>query len=154
MSSHAAWLARHVKLMRASYLRTTERFLLDPDTPDEEAVAFLKSAPYALVSHDTQADPVFNYANDTALALFQMDWDTLTRLPSRYSAEPDHREDRARLLAQVSEHGYIDDYAGIRIASTGQRFRIHRATVWNLWDEDGKPYGQAALIPSWEMLSD
>jgi hypothetical protein len=34
----------------------------------------------------------------------------------------------------------------VRIASDGSRFMIHKATVWNLLDEQGQAYGQAALI--------
>jgi hypothetical protein len=37
--------------------------------------------------------------------------------------------------------GFIDDYAGVRIARTGRRFLIQRATVWNLTDDQGQRCG-------------
>jgi len=56
------------------------------------------------------------------------------------------------LLAQVTEHGFIDDYSGIRISKSGRRFRIGRATVWNLVTERGEPCGQAATFDRWNYL--
>jgi predicted DNA-binding protein (UPF0251 family) len=52
----------------------------------------------------------------------------------------------------VAEHGYVDDYTGIRVAKSGWRFRILRATIWNLLDASGRRVGQAASIPAWEPL--
>jgi hypothetical protein len=109
-------------------------------------------APFVLVSHGTEADPVLNYGNATALALWEMSWDELTRTPSRLTAEAPNREERARLLATVTQHGYIDNYSGIRISKNGRRFRITRATVWNLLARDCKPAGQAAMFSQWEFL--
>ena len=51
------------------------------------------------------------------------------------------REERARLLETVARRGFIDDYSGVRISKTGRRFRIIRATVWNLLAEDSRPCG-------------
>lgn len=112
----------------------------------------LFEAPFALVAHDTRPDPVFMYANQTALDLFALDWDAFTKLPSHRSAEPVNREERARLLAEVTRNGFIADYAGVRIASTGRRFRIEQATVWNLVDAAGVYRGQAATFSRWTDL--
>jgi hypothetical protein len=109
-------------------------------------------APFVLVSHGTEADPVLNYGNAAALALWQMTWEELTSTPSRLTAEAPNREERARLLAAVTARGLIDDYSGVRISKTGRRFRIARATVWNLLAEDGGRCGQAAMFDSWEFL--
>jgi hypothetical protein len=83
-----------------------------------------------------------------------MDWDTLVRTPSRQTAEPVHRVERAAFLARVRENGFVDDYSGIRISKNGRRFRIRRATVWNLDDADGRYAGQAATFAEWEFLGD
>jgi predicted DNA-binding protein (UPF0251 family) len=56
------------------------------------------------------------------------------------------------LLAAVTARGFIDDYSGVRISQTGRRFRITRATVWNLISETGRPCGQAAMFDRWEFL--
>ena len=93
-----------------------------------------------------------NYGNAAALALWEMSWPELTRTPSRLTAEAPNREERARLLAAVTAHGFIDDYSGIRISKSGRRFRIARATVWNLLDERGNYAGQAAAFSQWEFL--
>ena len=109
-------------------------------------------APFVLVSHGTEADPVLNYGNATALALWEMSWDELTRTPSRLTAEAPNREERAKLLEGVTRCGFIDDYAGVRISKSGRHFKISNATVWNLLTEDGRPCGQAAMFAQWEFL--
>ena len=109
-------------------------------------------APFVLVSHGTEADPVLNYGNAAELSLWEMSWAELIRTPSRLTAEAPNREERARLLAAVTAQGFIDDYSGVRISKTGRRFRLQRATVWNLLAEDGKPAGQAAMFDRWEFL--
>ena len=92
-------------------------------------------APFVVVSHGTEADPILNYGNAAALALWEMSWEELTRTPSRLTAEAPNREERARLLDVVTKRGFIDDYSGVRISKSGRRFRISRATVWNLISE-------------------
>jgi hypothetical protein len=67
-------------------------------------------------------------------------------LPSRLSAEPLARDERARLLARVTEFGFVDDYSGMRISGRNKRFMITNATVWNLLDADGVYRGQAAAF--------
>jgi len=145
--------SRHVAILRDSYRRWMGRDLLPFPLDETDAVQWLEGAPFALVSHGTEDDPVFNYANRTALQLFEMSWDVMTALPSRLSAGPMDRAERARLLERVARDGYIDDYSGIRVTGSGRQFRIARATVWNLLDEWGHDYGQAALIPEWSHLS-
>ncbi len=110
------------------------------------------AAPFVLVSHGVEADPVLNYGNASALKLWEMPWEALTRTPSRFTAEAPNREERARLLAAVTANGFIDDYSGIRISKSGRRFRIAQATVWNLLDERGNYAGQAAQFSNWEFL--
>ena len=81
-----------------------------------------------------------------------MDWPSFVQLPSRLSAEPVLRDERARLLEQVARDGCITDYAGVGISSTGRRFRIEQAVVWNLIDEDGVCHGQPAAFDRWQPL--
>jgi len=121
------------------------------DAQDDLADALWR-APRVIVAHGTEADPVFFYGNRLALQAFDMDFASFTRLPSRYSAEPLAREERARLLERVSRDGFIDDYAGVRISASGKRFRIERAVVWNLVDRAGGHHGQAATFSHWQPL--
>jgi hypothetical protein len=120
---------------------------------DDARYQTLWSMPRVLVSHGIQEDPVFWFGNQAALTLWELDWASFTRTPSRYTAEAPLRDERARLLDQVTRHGFIDDYAGIRISRTGKRFRIRQAVVWNLRDERGDLAGQAASFTDWEFLT-
>jgi hypothetical protein len=130
----------------------TGRELLPGISDPVELAQKVFEAPFVLVSHGTEADPILNYGNAAALALWEMSWAELTRTPSRLTAEAPNREERARLLAAVTARGFIDDYSGIRISKTGRRFRIAQATVWNLLAENGQPAGQAAMFSRWEFL--
>lgn len=146
----------HVRLMAASFAGWTGRSLFpdrDPASASPELLArWLYEAPFVVVSHGIEVDPVLNYGNRRALELWETTWEVLTQMPSRLTAEAPSREERARLLARVTQHGFIDDYSGVRISAKGRRFRILRAVVWNLVDDGGVYRGQAATFSSWEFL--
>jgi hypothetical protein len=110
--------------------------------------------PVVVLSHGTEDDPVLNYGNAAALALWERDWDTFTSIPSRLTAEPLLREERDRLLKQVADQGYVDDFSGVRISSTGRRYFVRGGIVWNLIDEHGVYQGQAAAFASYEELTE
>lgn len=139
-----------LQLLVDSYQRLTGRPLLNGD-PTDLATA-LWHAPRVVVAHGTQADPVFFYGNALALQAFEMEFAEFVALPSRFSAEPVARAERAALLARVSRDGFIDDYAGVRISARGRRFQIEQAVVWNLIDADGLCHGQAASFAEWRDL--
>jgi hypothetical protein len=133
----------------ASHLALTGRALVDPAA---DPVRALWEAPLAIVAHGTEADPRFFFASRVALARFAMAAEQFLGMPSRFSAEAPLREERQALLERVSRAGFIDDYAGVRIAADGRRFRIEAATVWNLVDADGRIHGQAAAFSRWTEL--
>src|SRR5690349_5670762 len=137
-------VVRHSLCLVRSYRHFTGRELLPGVTDALDVSRRLFEAPFVQVSHGTEADPVLNYGNATALGLWEMSWEELTRTPSRFTAEVPNREERARLLAAVTAKGFIDDYSGVRISKSGRRFLIRQATVWNLITEAGAPCGQAA----------
>jgi hypothetical protein len=109
-------------------------------------------APFVVVSHGTQTDPILNYGNQMALQLWEMTWADFTQTPSRLTAEPINREERQQILQQVTQRGYVDDYCGIRISKQGKRFLIEKAIVWNLSDRQGKFCGQAATFSHWQVI--
>jgi hypothetical protein len=148
---HNSYLADHAHLLLESYERLLGAPLLPHGDRAQRARA-LYEAPFIVVSHDTATDPVFNYANLAAQRLFELDWDRFVRLPSRLSAGPVHRAERRRLLDIVTRKGYIDDYSGIRVTSSGRQFRIESAVVWNVSYGDGRPAGQAACFDRWTFL--
>lgn len=147
------WIEQ-TQLLLDSYRRWVGCELIDRSGSREEQAQRLFESPVVVVSHGTQSDPILNYGNRTALELWNMDVDTLLQTPSRLTAEPVHRDERAQLLERTTRDGYVDDYRGIRIASSGRRFVIERATVWNLLDASGQRVGQAATFSEWVWLND
>lgn len=146
------YLHPHLLILHNSLQHWTGRSLLDTSMNPAETARAIYEAPFVLLSHSTEADPIFNYANQCAQRLFQLGWDEFVQMPSRLSAEAPNREAREQLLEQVSTQGYIDNYRGIRIAATGQRFYIEQALVWNLLDGKGNHHGQAAMFGKWSLI--
>lgn len=142
----------HVQLLLDSFARLLGRELVPREGTSAEQAERLFRAPFVVVSHGTEADPVLNYGNAAALALWEMDWATLSSTPSRLTAEPVHRDERARLLARTRTVGFVDDYSGVRISASGKRFLIERAIVWNLAAAGGVHRGQAATFDHWTPL--
>jgi hypothetical protein len=143
---------QHAQLLLDSYARWLHRDLVPRTGSPREQAHALFEAPFVVVSHGIEADPILNYGNRTALGLWEMDWTALTQTPSRQTAEPVHRDERAQLLLRTTRDGYVDDYRGIRISSTGQRFQIEQAIVWNLVGPSGEYLGQAATFATWQQL--
>lgn len=110
-------------------------------------------SPFVVTCHGNEADPIFCYGNQKALELFETDWDTLIKMPSRQSAEQMHRSERTEMLKRALQQGFIDDYQGIRISTKGIRFRIENCTIWNVQDSKGNPFGQAASFAHWQILA-
>jgi hypothetical protein len=152
----AAWRehgwVQHTQLLLDSYRRWLGHDLIPRAGDPEVDAQTLFTAPFVVVSHGTQADPVLNYGNQAALSLWEIDIPRLLQTPSRLTAEPVHREERARLLERTARDGYVDDYRGVRITTTGRRFLIDRATVWNLVTPAGDYAGQAATFSAWTWL--
>ncbi|MFD2327639.1 MEKHLA domain-containing protein [Cohnella sp. GCM10020058] len=144
-------LERHSRLLMDSYLKLTGKTLVEAET-ESCAAERLYEAPFALLSHGTEADPVLNYGNRTALTLWEMTWQAFTAMPSRLTAEPLERSVREAFMENVRIKGYSDGYEGVRISGSGKRFRIEQAVVWNLIDEKGAYRGQAAMFPGWTWL--
>lgn len=135
--------AAYAALLADSFQHLTGRALCAGDPAQA-----LWDLPQPLVSHGTEADPVFRYANRAALALWEMDWEAFTRLPSRLSAQDDPgiQTDRSRYLREAAQRGWVADYTGIRVSATGRRFRIADTILWTVTDAAGTRHGQAALI--------
>jgi PAS domain S-box-containing protein len=136
------------RLLADSYARLLGRPLVPHAMPVAEATEWLyESAPFAVLAHNTEPDPVFMYGNKAAQRRFGYTWDEITRLPSRLSAEAPNREERQQFLERVQRLGYEAGYKGVRITKTGERFMIEEATLWQLVDADGTLHGQAVVIP-------
>jgi hypothetical protein len=142
----------HTGILARSLEHWTGRELVSDASGPVEISQAVFEAPFVVVSHGTEPDPVLNYGNQAALRLWEMSWEDLTATPSRFTAEAPNREERARLLEAVHQHGYINDYCGVRISKSGRRFRIERAIVWNLVTAGGALCGQAAMFDQWHYL--
>jgi hypothetical protein len=147
-----SWIRRSFELM-SSFEVLLKRPLLPVQGTESQQAHQLFFAPYVIVAHGTEDDPILNYANQMALQLWEMDLATILKTPSRETAEPVHRDERADMLTRTSRDGFIDDYQGIRITASRRRFLIAQAIVWNVTDNEGNNSGQAATFANWEMLS-
>ena len=145
------WIC-HTQIMLNSFRRFVGRELIQRTGDVQEEAQVVFEAPFVVVSHGTQDDPVLNYGNNTALRLWETDIPALTSMPSRLTAEPMHRDERAQLMTRAARDGFVDDYRGIRISCTGKRFLIEQAIIWNLLDDDGIRVGQAATFSDWKPL--
>lgn len=145
------WVA-HTRLLLDSFRRWLGRDLISRTGTAVDQARELFLTPFVVVSHGVEADPILSYGNRAALELWEFDIATLLKTPSRLTAEPAERDDRARLLERTTRQGYADDYEGVRISRTGRRFRIRRAIVWNLIDAREMPVGQAATFGEWEFV--
>jgi hypothetical protein len=137
-------------LLVSSYRRTVGREPAFLEHGEYHSAEWLYGhASHCVLAHNTEPDPHFIYANRAAQTAFEYDWDEITSLPSRLSAEPIDREERQRLLEAVARHGFATGYSGMRIAKSGRRFLIEDGVVWQLIDDDGAVRGQAATFARW-----
>ena len=136
-------------LLTGSYARLVGTPLVPPG---KDAHWLYREAPFAVVAHNTDEDPLFIYANKAAQICFEYSWDEFTSLPSRLSAEAPDRVERQALLDAVTRNGFMSGYRGVRVAKSGRRFIIEDGTVWQLVDRDGLRHGQAATFSSWRNI--
>ena len=147
-SAENHYLADHAELMNHSFQTLLGYPLLNSDNLAQD----LFHAPFVLLSHNTEPDPIFNYANQQGLELFELTWQELIVLPSRKSAEAMNQEARNKIMAEVTKQGFTTGYNGVRISKTGKRFEIINAIIWNLIDKNGVYQGQAACFAEWRFL--
>jgi hypothetical protein len=145
-------LAAHLRRLSASFTRWTGRALVPEASHADDLPERMFEAPFVLLSHGTEADPILNFGNRMALTLWETDWKRFTSMPSRLTAEPLAREERARILADVARRGYTDAYRGVRVSATGRRFLIERAVVWTIVDVHQRYQGQAAMFEQWAYI--
>lgn len=137
-------------LIAQSFARCAGRELVE--TPPGGLESAMWAAAHAIVAHGTETEPRFFYGNRVALALFEMRATEFIGLPSERSAEPSARGARAQMLAALARTGIVEGYSGVRVATSGRRFEILDATVWDVRDDDGERHGQAATFARWRVL--
>jgi len=150
--SQNLWVVEWTQYVLESFASLVKQELISREGTSLEQAERLFKSPIVVASHGLEKDPILNYGNQAALDLWEMDWEQFTQTPSRLTAEPVNRDERARMLEQAQTHGYINDYRGIRISRSGKRFLVERATVWTIQKPDGTPLGQAATFSDWTYL--
>lgn len=147
-----SFIVSHTLCLARSFRKWTGRELAPGQLSADELAARIFNAPFVVVSHGMEPDPVLNYGNRAALALWEMSWDEFIRTPSRLTAEPAKRDERAKVMETVARQGFFENYSGIRVSKTGRRFEISAAMIWNLISETGQLQGQAATFSEWKFL--
>jgi len=142
-------IVRWTQRLLDSYRNWIGRDLLERIGDLDYQAQALYQSPFVVVSHGLQDDPILNYGNQMALELWELTWEQLVKTPSRLTAEPVNRAEREWMLEQVRTSGYLDTYRGVRVSSTGRRFHVDKAIVWNVLDEQGQRVGQAATFSHW-----
>ena len=142
----------HNTRMLNSFNKWISRELIIRNSSPEKDAEVLFEAPFAVVSHGTESDPIFKYGNRKALELFEMSWEEFTQMLSRNSAEPMEQVQRQRFMEQVTRDGFVNNYEGVRISKTGRLFLVKNAVVWNVLDKNGAYSGQAATFDNWQYL--
>ena len=151
-SSENSFLKDYIHIITKNLKELANINIVDSCLSLEEQAKQIFNAGYILLAHNGTDDPIFNYANQTALELFEMPWDEFIGMPSKYSAESDERSKREEFLAEVKEKGYSNNYSGIRISKSGKRFEIKNVILWNVYDSEGKRIGQAAMFDEYNYI--
>ena len=141
------------QLLLDSYRHWIGKDLIERTPNAKQQARLLFEASFVVVSHGAEPDPILNYGNQTALDLWELSWDQFIKTPSRLTAEADDRAERGSMLERARLNGYFDGYRGVRISSTGRRFLVEQALIWNVIDPAGSPIGQAATFSQWSNVS-
>lgn len=144
-SSVVGW----TQLLLNSYRHWLKNELVDRTGDPLHQARALFTARFVVVSHHRESEPILNYGNQVALDLWEMPWEQFVKTPSRLTAEIVNQSERDRMLQRAKLDGYFDNYTGVRISSTGRRFTIEQAVIWNVIDSTGSPVGQAATFSQW-----
>lgn len=146
--------ARQSDALLNSYFSLFGQDLISRTHNSLQDVERLFFAPFAVISHGVESDPLLNFANKYALDLWGFDPFQLISTPSRLTAEPKAHEEREKILRETKLKGFLKNYEGIRISAAGKRFIISNVTIWNISDASGELLGQAATFSNWRNCLD
>jgi len=151
---YSPFLKEQSRLIVESYEFVTGRTLRDvnANATGEDLAQQLYESEKAVLSHDRivhlhQWDNIYNYANQTALKLFERTFEQQVQLFSTRSAGADHssQNDRNSLLAQCLAKGYVE-FDGERVSASGNKVVLKEACLFNLIDDRGIFRGQAVIF--------
>ena len=101
------WVMEWTQYLLDSYAHWLKKELIPREGTSLEQAERLFTCPFVVVSHGLQEDPILNYGNRAALTLWEMDWEQFTQTPSRQTAEPVNREERARISPRPKQWGSL-----------------------------------------------
>ena len=87
---------------------------------------------FVVISHGTEADPIYNYGNSACLKAFARTWDELCRTPSADSVVRRSGDEKLReeLMSKVTRDGFVEGATGIRVTGdVGRYLRLVDAVV-------------------------
>jgi hypothetical protein len=152
-SSDNSYHKDHVLLMLDNLKRWTSYDLVqDAGFSQENLGEQIFNSNLYILSHNGAPDPILNYGNKKVLELWEVSWEELTSMYARNTAKLDDQQAREDMMRKAKEQNYVSNYNGIRISKTGREFRILEGTIWNLFTNNGNPYGQAAWFKKVEFL--
>ena len=140
------------QLLLDSYRHWIGKDLVDRTATLQQQARMLFEVSFVVVSHGIEQDPILNYGNQAALNLWETSWEEFVKTPSRLTAELGDRIERGRMLERARVDGYFRGYRGVRISSTGRRFLVEQAVIWNVIDAMGNQIGQAATFSQWSSV--
>ena len=142
-------IIQHTKLLLKSFNKCTGESLLEEILDDASNSFLLYHASFVVVSFGVEQDPGYNYANLKAQEIWETDWEQFTSTPLRLVEEETGAAER---LEEEGRKGFISNYSGVLRSDGDKRFIIKDATLWNLVDESGRHYGQAAIFSNGQFL--
>jgi hypothetical protein len=149
---YTSFIIEHCTLLSESFFRLTGNKLIQENLTGQVLAEAIYHAPFVLVSHGTEIDPIFNFANLKAQELWEMSWEEFTKTPSRLSASSIAQTERQKLLEEAKVQGYVSNYNGVRISKSGKKFHILNTILYNVMDTNSNRKGQAAVFKEWRFL--
>ena len=129
-----------------------ERLGIDNNIMGAELAEALFKAPAAILSHDVividgKRDNIYNYANRTALKVFERTFAELTRIPSKKCVAESEESQLSRntLLSACFTKGWVK-FDATRVSANGKTVQLRDAILYNLFDKRGIYYGQAVVF--------
>ncbi|MBO9703601.1 MAG: MEKHLA domain-containing protein [Sporocytophaga sp.] len=143
---------KHCKLIAKNYKFWTGKELFEEKLHESELSEKMYNAPFVILSHGTQADPIYNYVNLKAQELWEYTWDEMIKLPSRRSAGTNETAQRLELIKEGQEKGITFTEKALRESCSGKKFYIKNVVLFNLLGEGGEYEGQCAIYNDWEFV--
>lgn len=136
----------HMNLMRNNLVRAGGVDIFNFSKAGVEAAERMFHAPFALFSYGNEEEPIYNYANLTALKLFDISWEDLTQTRIQDSFEAEEWKKHLGIMNQVQEKGALPNYCSSRKIKTGKSFHFKKGIIWSLKDEYLTHTGQAVVF--------